>query len=184
MSEAGKGPHEKLFVRADDLLRDSFELAAAIHKSGYRPEILLVLWRGGTPVGVAVHEFLLYKGIVTYHTAVKAMSYVGIDQRIEPRVEHLEPVLEDIRPGQRVLIIDDIFDTGCTVRHVRDRLRPRTSEIRVATLYYKPGNNRTDIVPDFYLRETNRWIVFPHELVDLTAEDIRTKDPRLVELLG
>ena len=175
--------HEKLFLRADEALRDSFELAKIIHESNYRPEVLLVLWRGGTPVGVAVHEFLLYKGVVTYHTAVKAKSYVGIDQRVEPRVEHLDPVLDDIRPGQRVLVIDDIFDTGRTVRHVKDRLRPKTAEVRIATLYYRPGNNKTDIVPDFYLRETDKWIVFPHELVDLTPDELRMKDPFLAKML-
>jgi len=83
-----------------------------------------------------------------------------------------------------VLVIDDIFDTGRTVRHIRDRLRPKTAEVRVATLYYRPGNNKTDMVPDFYLRETDRWIVFPHELLDLTPDEIRMKDPVIAKMIG
>jgi len=64
---------EKEYIGADELVRDSFELAARIYASGYRPDVILVLWRGGTPVGIVVHEFLLYKGVETYHTAVKAV---------------------------------------------------------------------------------------------------------------
>jgi hypoxanthine phosphoribosyltransferase len=57
---------EKEFIRADDLVRESFDLAKRIYDSGFIPDVLLVLWRGGTPVGIVIHEFLLYKGIETY----------------------------------------------------------------------------------------------------------------------
>ena len=73
---------EKEFISPTDLIRDSFALAKQIYDSGYRPDVLLVLWRGGTPVGVVVHEYLLFKNIRTYHTAVKATSYSGIDRRV------------------------------------------------------------------------------------------------------
>lgn len=167
---------DKEFIQANDLVRDSFALAKQVYDSGFCPDVLLVLWRGGTPIGVVVHEFLLYKGIETYHTAVKAESYTGIARRIEPRIEHLDGVLGDIADGSRVLVVDDIFDSGCTVRKVCEMLRARTRHIKIATLYYKPGKNKTDIVPDFYLRETDRWIVFPHELMGLSLDEIRAKD--------
>ena len=173
----------KAYIRADELTRDSFSLAARIYDSGYRPDVLLVLWRGGTPVGIVIHEFLLYKGVRTYHAAVKATSYTGVEKRVEPRVEHLDPVLEQVAPGARVLVVDDIFDSGRTLEKVKGLLSSRTPHVRIATLYYKPDNNETSLTPDYYLRTTREWIVFPHELMDLTEEELREKDPHVAALL-
>lgn len=174
---------EKEFIQANDLVRDSFALARKIYDSGYRPDVLIVLWRGGTPVGIVIHEFLLYKGIETYHTAIKAESYVGIGQHIEPTVENLDRVLARVKEGSRILLVDDIFDTGRTVEKVCGLLRAKTCEIRIATLFYKPDKNCTSLTPDFYMRKTDRWIVFPHELLDLTPEEIAAKDVYLRGLL-
>lgn len=175
---------DKEYVRADELVRDAFRLARVIYDSGFRPDVLIVLWRGGTPVGIVIHEFLLYKGIRTYHTAVKAESYSGIEERVEPRIENFDAVLAAVRPGSRVLVVDDIFDTGATLKLVCDRLRAVTPHVRTATLYYKPGNNRTSLTPDFYMRLTDRWIVFPHELMGLAPEEILRKDPSLRDVFG
>jgi hypoxanthine phosphoribosyltransferase len=174
---------QKEFVRADGLARDSFALAKKIYDSGFRPDSLLVLWRGGTPVGIFIHEFLLYKGVQTYHTAVKAESYTGIGERVEPRIENLDAFLSRLTPESRVLVVDDIFDTGCTLKKVRDTLRARTSNIRIATLYYKIGTSRVDFTPDFYMRMTDRWIVFPHELMGLEPSEIKRKDEFVWQLL-
>jgi hypoxanthine phosphoribosyltransferase len=174
---------EKEFVRADDQVRDSFVLAKQIFDSGFVPDVLLVLWRGGTPVGIVIHEFLLYKGISTYHTVLKAESYVGIDQRKEPVIEHVESLLSKVDKTSRVLVVDDIFDSGCTMKKVRELLSDAVAEIRIATLYYKTASNTTDIVPDYYVRQTDRWIVFPHELMDLSDAEIRAKDGVIADLL-
>lgn len=174
----------KEFIRPDDLLRDSFNLARQVYQSGYQPEVLLVLWRGGTPVGMVVHEYLLYKGIETYHTAVKAVSYQGIGRRAEVRLEHFETILAGIPTGARVLVIDDIFDSGHTISAVRNRLLPRTDRIKAATLYWKPAANQTDLQPDFYVREVANWLVFPHELMDLTPDEIARKHPPIADMLA
>ena len=173
----------KVFVRSDDLVRDSFTLAKKIFDSGFRPNVLLVLWRGGPPVGIVVHEFLLYKGIETYHTVVKAESYTGIETRREPRIEDLDRVLERVSADDKVLVVDDIFDSGCTVRQVRAAVMRKSAEVRVATLYMRRNANQTDFVPDYVQEETSQWIVFPHELMDLSLEEIRAKDAYVYELL-
>ena len=175
---------QKCFVRANDLVRDAFRLAGKIYDSGYRPDALLVLWRGGTPVGIVIHEFLRYKGIETYHTVIKAESYAGIGRRKPPAIEDAERVLRTIAPESNVLIVDDIFDTGCTVARVREILSEKTQRVKIATLYYKPANNQTDLVPDYFQRTTDRWIVFPHEIVDLTPDEIRAKDNDLFHWLS
>jgi uncharacterized protein len=173
----------KEYVTANQLVRESFELARRIYDSGFRPEALLVLWRGGTPVGIAIHEFLLFMGVETYHLAVKAESYTGIGERVEPRIENFEAFMGNLRPGAGVLVVDDIFDSGKTVDKVRSLLAPKTTNVRIATLYYKPGAAVVPLVPDYYMRSTDRWVVFPHELVGLTDDEIRTKDPRVHNLV-
>jgi hypoxanthine phosphoribosyltransferase len=175
---------DKEYVSANELVRDSFLLARRVYDSGFRPDVILVLWRGGTPVGIVVHEFLLYLGIETYHTVVKAESYTGIGQRREPRVENLDRVLDRLSEASRVLVVDDIFDSGRTLEHVCGALRERTTHIRIATLYLHRGHNETTRQPDYFQRETDRWIVFPHELGGLTPDEIRRKDPFLADLLN
>ena len=99
------------------------------------------------------------------------------------QIQHLDAVLENLEPDCKILVIDDIFDTGCTLQKVRDMLLEKTPHIRVATLYRKIGHNQTGLSPDYVLRETQNWIVFPHELMDLSLDEIRTKDPYIHDLL-
>ena len=60
---------DKVYINAQDLLEDSFQLATNIYDSGFRPHFIVGIWRGGTPVGIAVQEFLEYKGVETDHIA-------------------------------------------------------------------------------------------------------------------
>ncbi len=54
---------------------------------------------------------------------------------------------------------------------------------KVACPWFKPNNNKTDIIPDFYLHETDAWLVFPHELVGLTPAEIKQGKPEMAEVL-
>ncbi|MEI8353899.1 MAG: phosphoribosyltransferase family protein [Lentisphaerota bacterium] len=174
----------KIYITADDLLLDSFRLARRILDSGWAPDALVALWRGGTPVGVAVHEFLAYHGIATRHMALKCASYSGIGSRSEPRFEYADPALDSIQAGQRVLIVDDIFDSGCTADAVLRRLAGARADVRIATVYWKPNHNTTTRTPDYYVHTTENWVVFPHEIVGLTPAEIMQKSPALSQLLG
>jgi len=175
---------EKEYVKADDLFRASFSLGKAIFDSGYRPEVLLAVWRGGTPVGIVIHEFLRYRGVETYHAVIKAESYQGIGIRSDLRFEHVDSVLSAIGRDSRILVVDDIFDTGNTVRMLREHLADKTRHVKVATLYYKKREEAGGAVPDFYWRETLNWIVFPHELVGLTLDEIKAKDRVIADMLA
>ena len=174
---------DKIYLSANELLLDSFRLGKQVLDSGWRPDVLIALWRGGTPVGVAVHELLLVRGIPTVHMAVKCQSYAGIGRRGNVVFENTEALFAQIRPEHRVLVVDDIFDSGSTARAALRLLAPRCAEVRLATLYWKPNANVTDLRPHYHVRETDAWIVFPHELEGLTAEDIRQKDPALHGML-
>ena len=174
---------DKLFLRPDDLVRDSFRLGKMVVDSNFTPDALLAVWRGGAQVGAIVHEYLRYRGINPYHIAVKSESYTGIEEKQEPRIEGLTRVLEKLPPDGRVLVVDDIFDSGETMRVLRERLHTRTRHVRVATLYCRidhAGNNR---LPDYRVHDTEKWVVFPHELMNLTPAEIRSKDPAIADLL-
>ena len=79
--------------------------------------------------------------------------------------------------------MDDIFDSGRTIEKAIDLLGSKTVHVRSATLYYKPRNNETDLEPDYFLRKTEKWIVFPHELMDLSEDEIRKKRPYIGDVL-
>ena len=175
---------DKTVLSARDLLEDSFELGVKILESGYEPTLIIAIWRGGTPVGMAVQEVLEYCGVESDHIAIRTSSYVGVDERGEVAVHGLNYIIKKICREDRVLIIDDVFDTGNTIKAVVEEIRKRArgntpEEIRVAVPWFKPSRNETDMVPDFYLRETAEWLVFPHELDALTPEEMREARPAL-----
>ena len=78
-----------------------------------------------------------------------------------------------------------MHDTGISVQQIISDLqvacKKNTPDIKVATPYYKPGKNKTDRKPDFYIHETEKWLVFPHELAGLTKEEIIQNKPDLSE---
>src|SRR4029450_10145112 len=69
---------EKIYITASSLLQDSFRLAAKIHRSGFRPDFIVGIWRGGTPVGIAIQEYFEYVGVRPDHIAVRTSACVGV----------------------------------------------------------------------------------------------------------
>ncbi|PCJ49001.1 MAG: hypoxanthine phosphoribosyltransferase [Gammaproteobacteria bacterium] len=169
---------EKTYISAQSLLDMSFELGINILKSGFKPKFIIAVWRGGTPVGIAVQEVMDYYGVKTDHIAIRTSSYIGMQQQKEVNVHGLEYIINNINAEDSLLIIDDVFDSGRSVealiRELRHTCRRNTPDvIKVATVYYKPNKNVTNIKPDFYLKETDDWLVFPHELVGCTKDEIK-----------
>jgi hypothetical protein len=169
---------EKKYLTAQELLIDSFELGMRIFKSGFKPSFIVGVWRGGTPVGIAVQEILDHLGLKTDHIAIRTSSYYGIDKREKiVRVHGLEYVVRNANWEDGLLLVDDVFDSGNSIKAILEALKERMrrnlpKDIRVATAWYKPSKNVTDLVPDFYIHETDHWLVFPHELDGLTREEI------------
>ncbi len=180
---------EKKYIQVQELLEDSFRLGIKIFKSGFRPNFIVGIWRGGTPVGIAVQELLDYFGIKTDHIAIRTSAYEAINQRSKQiRVHSLGYVIKNINSDDSLLIVDDVYDSGLSVEAVLDTLKERTRrntphDIRIAVVYYKPANNETGRVPDYYLYETDKWLVFPHELKGLTREEIFANKPGVRELI-
>ena len=179
----------KRYISANELLQDAFRLGLEVYRSGFRPDLIVGVWRGGAPVGIAVQEILHLCGVVADHIAIRTSSYRGIGDR-QPQVKVIgtDYLLEVMQPHHGLLIVDDVFDTGLSLAAVLGALRRRAGarlagEIRVATPWYKPANRRTDFEPHYYLRETADWLVFPHELEGLSAEELSHNRPEVRALL-
>ena len=72
---------DKVFITAQQLLEDSFRLAHLIYEDGFHPQFIIGIWRGGTPVGIAVQEYFEYKRHETDHISVRTSSYYGINNQ-------------------------------------------------------------------------------------------------------
>ena len=176
----------KHYLSANEYHADSWRLAAEVRMSGWKPDILIALWRGGAPVGISVHEFFKATGWSVQHLPLKCASYSGIGEN-PGGVEftHGDMVFGALRRGDKVLVVDDVFDTGKTAAAVKERLDGVGAEMRMACVYWKPQKNTTSLKPDYFVRDVGLdWIVFPHEIDGLTDDEIAEKDPLLAELVG
>jgi len=179
---------EKVYISSQTLLEDSFKLALQVYESGYRPNYIVGVWRGGAPVGIAVQELLDVMGVESDHIAIRTSSYTGIGERSRHvKVHGLTYLIKRLESEDSLLIVDDVYDSGLsiqqTVLDLKDACKKNAPEIRIATPYFKPKNNQTDKTPDYYIHETNEWLVFPHELHGLTPDEIREHKPELAEIV-
>ena len=174
---------EKTYVSAQSLLDDSFRLGLKVMDDGFRPDYIIGIWRGGTPVGIAVQELLKYHGQPSDHIAIRTSSYSGIEkQNDEIRVHGLHYIIENVNAEDKLLIVDDVFDSGRSIQAVIDRIndlsRRNTPEtIRIATVYFKPGKRKVDLIPNYFIHKTEDWLVFPHELEGLTRDEVASSKP-------
>ncbi len=184
----------KLFIQEKDLLLDCFRLGVQIYESGFRPDFIVGLWRGGSSVGIVVQECLQHLGVETDHISLRT-SYRGMESYSKMvadestiRVHGTQYLLENMNASDKLLIVDDVFSTGLNVQAVIDRLTARAKrnmphDVRVATPWHKPGNNKTGRVPDYTLHETDKWLVFPYELTGLCRDEIQQNKAFLEPIL-
>jgi hypoxanthine phosphoribosyltransferase len=132
----------------------SRELAVQIHEDGYRPDLILSIARGGLFVAGALGYALDVKNL----HVMNVEYYTGVDERLDmPVMLPPVPVLVDLADA-RVLVADDVADTGATLALVKNYGLPRVAEVRCAVVYEKPA---TTVNCEYVWRRTKRWIDFP-----------------------
>jgi hypoxanthine phosphoribosyltransferase len=137
-----------------DLGAGTRALAQAVHDDGYRPDMVLAIARGGMLVAAALGYALGIKNTF----AMNVEFYTGIDARLEmPMILPPVPDLVDFAET-RVLIADDVADTGATLALVKEFCVGKVAEVRCAVLYEK---QRSIVRSEYVWRHTDRWITFP-----------------------
>ena len=134
---------KKRFIEEEELLEEGFRLAVEIFDSGFRPDFIVGIWRGGSTVGIYVQECLQYLGVKTDHIAIRT-SYRGqpsygelIDNPERIRVHGLQYLFENLDREDKLLIVDDVLSSGYNIEAVVQRLerkckRNMPKEVRVA----------------------------------------------------
>ena len=138
----------------DDLGRGARELAQAVVDDGWRPDMLLAIARGGLLVAGALSYAIGVKNTFTMNVEF----YTGVDERLPvPMILPPVPALVDLQDA-RMLIADDVADTGQTLALVKGFCSGQVGEVRTAVLYEKP---RSAVRCEYVWRRTDRWIDFP-----------------------
>ena len=134
---------EKLYVSAEELLRASYELAWQVYESGFRPDYIIGIWRGGAPVGIAIQEFFDLMGVFSDHIAIRTSSYIGIGERNKTvQVHGLNYVIRQVESDNSLLMIDDVFDTGLSVQKVIQDLEKACKKILQTFVLPLPTTNQ------------------------------------------
>jgi len=134
------------------------DLAQQIRKDQYTPEIIVGVSRGGWPPARVMSDLLQNPNLA--NMKVEFYKDIGVRNK-KPRIT--QPVTVEV-VGKRVLVVDDVSDTGHSLRIVANHLRRKpVKEIRVCTIYMKP---QSIFPPDYYARTTRKWIIFPWERLE------------------
>ena len=165
----------------DDIYDGCLALADKIKKSGFKPEVIVGVARGGWIPARILSDLLCN----TYVASMRVEFYKDVAETAKRPVISQQVSASVV--GKRVLVVDDVADTGESLAAVRrDLLARKALEVKIATLHYKP---KSILRPDFYVSETSAWIVYPHEryefvrsrVVKLKSEG-RSKDEAKEEL--
>ena len=195
----------KEFVSYNEVRNNALKMAHRIHEEGFVPDVIYVSLRGGAYLGNVISEYFKIvrkEGRPVFYAAVVARSYTNISQREQVRVDGWTYSPEYLRSGDKVLLVDDIYDSGRTVNHLTEIILEKglpRKDVKVAVHDYKICEYREErlpIVPDYWCRkhviarpEDEIWIHYmSHELVGLTEQELRERyydaDPELANVLS
>ena len=178
----------KEFLKYETVRNNAIKLSYRIYEAGFLPDVIYVSLRGGAYMGNVISEYFKLARRdrrVVYYAAVVARSYVDVNRQEKVMVDGWTYRPEYLRQGDRVLLVDDIFDTGHTVNHlvqiIMENGIPR-DDVRVAVHDYKIRTYRSQqlpVQPDYFCREhridkaeDDLWIHYlSHELVGLTQSE-------------
>ncbi len=176
------------------MLEDSYRLAVQVYRSGFRPDFIVGVWRGGSTVGIYVQECLQYLGVETDHIAIRT-SYRGrddyfrqLEQGTEMRAHGLQYLFENLNADDALLIVDDVYSTGRNTRAVVERLQQKTrrnmaQDVRIAAPYYRADASNSNPAPNYFLQQSSDWLVLPYELTGISRVELEAHKSWIVPLL-
>jgi len=139
----------------DEIYEMLLNIADKIRRDGFNPDLIVGICRGGWPPARIMSDLLDNPRL----TNISVEFYVDVAKTKRQPVL-TQPITVQV-DGKRALVLDDVADTGKTLKLVKDHLISRGArEVRIATIYYKPWSI---VKPDYYEKETRRWVVFPWE---------------------
>ena len=195
---------KKEFLPYGIVRNNALKMAHRIYYDGFIPDIIYVSLRGGVYLGNVMSEYFKIvqrRGRPVYYAAMVARSYTGVRESNEVKVEGWTYTPESLRTGDRVLLVDDIFDSGKTINHLANMIMEKgipRKDLKVAVHDYKYFYDREEqfsVHPDYWCRkhelsikDEDMWIHYlSHELIGLTREELEqhyySEDPELREVL-
>ncbi|MCW7754334.1 phosphoribosyltransferase [Desulfobotulus sp. H1] len=173
----------KVYISAGQMEQDCWAFAKDLFRKGLNFDLFVGVTRGGAQVSIYMQEvFSVLTGKMKGYATIQARSYEGFfDARNNVEVDNVESVIRHVKPGIRILVIDDIFDRGKTFEAVKDAIIRELPypdvHLSLAALYYKPENSQVSIRPDYFYRifASRDWLVLPHELDGLTRDEMTAK---------
>jgi hypoxanthine phosphoribosyltransferase len=140
-------------------------LTHKIRKNGFKPDIIVGVSRGGWPPARVLSDLMGNANLAN----VRAEFYLGVaETKTEPVLT--QPVSTEVA-GRKVLIVDEIADTGQSLKLVKEHITEKgAAEVKIATVYYKPWSI---VKPDYYEKETSRWVVFPWEIKETVRKIVK-----------
>jgi hypoxanthine phosphoribosyltransferase len=196
---------KKEFLSCDMVRNNALKMAHKIYHEGFIPDVIYASLRGGAYLGNVISEYFKIvhrRSSPVYYAAVVARSYTGVGASHEVKVEGWTYPPEALRSGDKVLLVDDIFDSGQTINHLANIITEKgvsRKNLKVAVHDYKHFCDRGDqypIQPDYWCRkhelsaaDEDIWIHYlSHELVGLSREELEeyyyAQDPELREVLS
>ncbi len=147
------------------IYRMLLRIADKIRLDKFKPDVIVGVSRGGWPPARVLSDLLENPNLAN----VKAEFYVGVaETKGEPNLT--QPVSVNVS-GKKVLVVDEVADTGKSLQLIRDHLKAKgASEVRIATIYLKPWSI---VKPDYYAKKTNRWVVFPWEVKETVRKIVQ-----------
>ncbi len=140
-----------LHVGPEDALTYARKLADQLLDSGFKPHTIVAILRGGVVIARLLSDFLDVRDI----RSIRVVHYNALD--LKEGAEVVEPLSTRL-DGKKVLLVDDVADTGESLIVAKQHLLERgADEVKVATMHYKPWSK---IKPDFYSEETEAWVIY------------------------
>jgi hypoxanthine phosphoribosyltransferase len=195
---------KKEFLPYDTVRNNTLKLAHRIYHDGFIPDVIYVSLRGGAYLGNVISEYfkIVRKDAhPVYYAAVVARSYSDVRTSDKITVEGWTYAPEHLRIGDKVLLVDDIFDTGQTINHLAEIILERgipRNDLKIAVHDYKYFYDKPEQLPfqpdywcrrhDLSVNDDDRWIHYmSHELVGLSESELEANyyaaDPELREVL-